>query len=351
MKNPEQISISFCRIRFSDGVLIGAVVALASLVFLFTGTAMAQTGTAGNDSSLSPWFGVWSITDEGSSTGTASNLKNTVEIRPTSDRKGLQITRKSPNQPEVSEVLIPDGTRTPLNSQNCTGWQTFKWVPGAGSILGSSEVTCKGSGTLATSTLKTFVAPDQMIEVLSVEAVGRTGVAVRHLQYERDLAPAPDSQAPWSAVEGRIALSAPWTVDAIIQLSKSADTPALQAALMEKKVRLNLTSGSLKQMQAAKLPKEIIDLTVALSFPDQFHIEKNGQVALRPWIATQLHVQHLPLLRRVFSPIIRAHFTTAILLRAITTVFHIPGCFRPDPAGVTTRPFGGITQSICLSEE
>ncbi len=294
MKYLKQLSISFCLVRFSDSVLIGAVAALVSLVFLFTGTAMAQTATTGNGSSLAPWFGVWSIADDQSSTGTASNQKNTIEIRPTTDHRGLEIMRKTPNRPDVSEFVIPDGAKRPLNSQSCTGWQAFKYVSEAGSILGSSEVTCKESGTLETATLQTFVAPDRMIEILSVKTAGRTGVAVRHLQYERDLPSTTDSQASWVGVEERIPLSAPWTLDAIIQLSKSVDTQAMQAALMEKKVRLNLTQESLKQMQAAKLPKEIIDLTVALCFPDQFHIEKNGQVELRPWITSSPSAAPIP---------------------------------------------------------
>jgi hypothetical protein len=277
MRSPELHSIHF---------LTGAIVAFASVAFLFTEITAAQTETPGKDPSLTAWFGVWTITDDHPSAATDSNQRNTVEIRPTSDRKGLNITRKNPSQPDVFDVVIPDGTKKPLNAQNCTGWKTYQWLPAAGSIVGFSETTCKDSGTFATSTLMMFVDNDQMVEVLSVKSAGRAGVAVRHLRYEQYLAPVPDSQPPWVAVEQRISLAAPWTFEAIIQLSKSVEAAMLEAAMIEKKVRLNLTAGSLKQMQAAKVPKEIIDLTVALTFPDQFHIEKNGQVVLRPWIVS-----------------------------------------------------------------
>jgi len=86
-----------------------------------------------------------------------------------------------------------------------------------------------------------------------------------------------------TAAAARTAASAPWSLNTIIQLSGMIDTPILQAALMEKNARLSLTTKSLKQLAAAKVPKEIIDLLVAIAYPDKFDIQTNGQVALRPW--------------------------------------------------------------------
>lgn len=281
MNNPKQLSIACA--GFSPRLLLGAILASTSLVFLFAGFTMAQTKSG--DSPLLPWIGVWSITDSGSATADPTQ-NSTVEIRPTSDQKGLEISRNTPRQPDVLETLIPDGTRRPLVAQNCTGWQTARWIPEAGLILESSETTCKETGLLATSTLKMIFATDQMAEILSVKAAGQSHVAVRHLTFERDLTPAPDLSPAWVATSARIAISAPWSLDTIIQLSKSIDTPLLEAAMIERNVRPGLNSQSLKQMQAAKTPKEIIDLTVALAYPDQFHIEKNGQVVLRPWLVS-----------------------------------------------------------------
>jgi uncharacterized membrane protein YgcG len=279
MKNPKQLSIACA--GFCSRLLPGALLASTSLVFLLAGSAVAQTKSG--DSPLLPWIGVWSITGSGSAT-TDATQKSTVEIRPTSDFKGLDITRHSPKQPDVSEILIPDGTRRPLITQNCTGWRTARLIPEAGLILESSEMACKDTGSFATSSVKMMLATDQMAEILSVKAAGQPRVAVRHLTFEHELAPAPDLPPAWVGTSARTAISAPWSLDTIILLSKSIETPLLEAAMMEKKVRPRLNSQSLRQLQAAKTPKEIIDLTVALAYPDQFHVEKNGQVILRPWL-------------------------------------------------------------------
>jgi hypothetical protein len=281
MKNPKQLSMNSCCAGHSSRRVLSAALSFISVVFLFAGLTMAQTNSS--DSPLLPWIGVWTITNSQSAkAGTAQN--STVEIRPTADRKGLEISRKTPNQPDVSETLIPDGTRRPINAQNCTGWHTARWIPEAGLIHESSEMTCKDTGSLTTSALKMILATDQMAEALLIKAAGQPRVAVRRLTYDHDLPPVPDLPPAWVATSARTALSASWTLDKIIQLSKEVDAPLLEAAMIEKKVKPSLDSQSLKQMQAAKLPKELIDLTVALAYPTQFHIEKNGQVELRPWL-------------------------------------------------------------------
>ena len=88
MNNPKQLSIACA--GFSPRLLLGAILASTSLVFLFAGFTMAQTKSG--DSPLLPWIGVWSITDSGSATADPTQ-KSTVEIRPTSDQKGLEISR------------------------------------------------------------------------------------------------------------------------------------------------------------------------------------------------------------------------------------------------------------------
>jgi len=279
MKNPEQISMA--RAGFPSSLLVGTFLATVSLVLVFTAPTLAQTNSS--DSPLLPWTGVWALTDSGSATSDPAQ-RSTVEIGPTSDSKGLEITRHSPNQPDVSEVLIPDGARRSISTQNCTGWQSATWIAEAGLILQSSEVSCKDTGSFATSSVKMMVDPDQMAEILSVKAVGQHRVAVRRLTFEHNLASAADLPPAWIGTSARTALSAPWSLGTIIQLSKSIDTQLLEAAMIEKKLRPSLNSQSLRLLKAANTPKEIIDLTVALAYPDQFHIEKNGQVVLRPWL-------------------------------------------------------------------
>ena len=257
------------------------------LLWVLPGFAEARTGDADVASPLAPWAGVWTIMEDSPSLpAMEANQAAVVEIRLTPDGMGLDISRKSPNQPDVREVLIPDGNKRPVEEQNCSGWRSAHLIAEAGLIVESSEMNCKDAASVATSSLRMILAADRIADILALKAGGQTRLAVRRLSFEHDLLSAPDSQTGWKAVAARTELSTPWSIGTIIRLSKIVDIQLLQAALLEKKARLNLTPGSLKEMKAAGLPNGIIDLLVALAYPDQFHIENNGQVELRPWIVS-----------------------------------------------------------------
>jgi len=207
--------------------------------------------------------------------------KVTIEIRATPDGKSLEISRKSAQQPDITEVLTLDGSKKQVDSKNCSGWQSARLIQEAGAIATSSEIACKESGSFATSDLKMILAADQMVDILAIKAGEQTRLAVRRMVFERDLV-SQESRPSLATTAARTALSAPWNLETIIKLSGTVDSSVLEAALIEKHTYLKLTSKSLKQMKEASVPKSIIDLLVALSLPDKFQIRKNGQVELKP---------------------------------------------------------------------
>jgi len=258
---------------------------LAFSMLLFSGFASAQTNEVADKSSLGSWTGVWAFLDDvATKYSTDPNTKSTVEIRLTSDNKGLEISRTVPNQANVTEVLIPDGTKRPITASNCSGWQSAKLIPDAGMIVSSSEMNCKDAGLLATTNVKMILAADKMVDILALKANGQTRLATRHLMFDHEVTSGASAKPAYATVIDRMALAAPWNMSMVVQLSKTMGTEILEASLMEKKVRLNLNSEALKELKNAKTPQRIIDLVVALAYPDKFHIEKNGTVELRPWI-------------------------------------------------------------------
>jgi hypothetical protein len=269
---------------------------LAFSMFFFIGFAAAQTNTAAAKSSLRPWTGVWTFVDDATSKiSTSPGTKSTVEIRLTPDNKGLEISRKVPNQPDVKDLLIPDGSRRPMTASNCSGWQSAKLIPEAGLIISSSEMNCKDKGFLATTNVKMILAADKMVDILALNAAGQTRLAARRLMLENDLASEVNSEPGYITVMDRMALAEPWNINTVIHLSKTMETQMLEAALLEKKARLDLTTESLRELKYAKTPKEIIDLLVALAYPDKFHIEKNGTVELRPWLDSSSSTAVVPM--------------------------------------------------------
>jgi hypothetical protein len=261
--------------------LLFVILAMGFSAVLFPESVKAQSNDGAQvNSVLMPWIGVWTIIEDRSADRANNLTRATVEIRPTTDGKGLEISRKMPQPPDIKEVLIPDGTKRPVDATDCSGWQTYRWD--AGLILGSSEMTCKESGAFATSSLKMILESDQMVDILAIKAAGQKRLAVRRLAFDRDLVSPGGPRLTVTAAAARMAVSGPWSINRILELSKTVDTAILEAALIEKNVQLKLTSKSLKQLKDTGISTEVIDLLVALAFPDQFDIRRNGQVSLRP---------------------------------------------------------------------
>jgi hypothetical protein len=282
MKNINQLSEDGGCVRNALSALL-----LVTLFLLLPGFSQSQTKKADGISSLTPWIGVWTFNDDASSTVINDpSQKTTVEIKPMSDGKGLEITRKVVSQPDVKEWLVPDGSKRSVNASNCTGWQTDKMMPEAGIIFSSSEMSCKDAGAFSTSNVKMIVAADRMVDILSLKSGGQTRLATRRLVLERDWATAGSSEPAYANTVERMAASSPWNKDMVVQLSKQIEIHLFEAALIEKKVKLELNAGVLKDLKKANISGELIDLLVALAYPDKFHIEKNGKVELKPWIVS-----------------------------------------------------------------
>jgi hypothetical protein len=235
-------------------------------------------------SSPDPWIGEWLLTDDQphSAGRIAVSSQATVEIRPTINGNGIEITRKAPQQPDVKETLILDGTTQSLNEKDCSGWQISKWIPEARVIIGSSEINCKDSGSFRISSLKMILPYDQMVDILGIITGDQTRVAMRRLMFNRELPAAAEVRSQSAGTAARKAASAPWDLASILQLAGTVDEKVLQAALIEKNVRLDLDVNSLKQMKASKLSTKSIDLLLALAYPQSFHVKTNGEVTLQP---------------------------------------------------------------------
>jgi hypothetical protein len=257
-----------------------ALAALSLVVLLFpTVSGLAQTGSVDAKAPIKAWTGIWSFSDE------IAYPKTTVEILPMPDGKGLQISRRAADQPEVKEVLIPDGSRQTVDKSNCTGWQSTNYIPEAGMIISSSEMNCKDTGAFTTVDAKLILNADQMVDILQLKAAGETRIAARRLTLQRDLPPSNNAEPVNAGVIARMNASQAWNLDTVIQLSKTVDAQVIEAALVEKRVVLDLNSKALKQLKNSKMPDGIIDLLVALAHPEKFLITQNGKAAFKPNVA------------------------------------------------------------------
>ena len=232
------------------------------------------------DSRWGRWAGCWDLVVENSREG-APSLTATREPRtPTSDtgrpqvcveplpNGGATFSTKVGTQTPIVQTVVPDGTDRPVTEDGCTGTQRAEWSSDGLRLFARAELTCKGDqGTRRVSGLALLGPNGRWTDVQSVDISGRESFVVR--QYRR---------APGNIAATPTVAATALTLDDITEASKKVSPRALEAALVETRASFDLTSKRLLDLNAGGVPASVIDLIVALSYPDRFVIERTASV-------------------------------------------------------------------------
>jgi hypothetical protein len=260
-------------------------------LLLLAGPAHAQD-TA--DPRWSRWTGCWELVTENSREGAPrpeaagrtprsqprdpARPQVCVESLPTG---GATFTTKVGTQTPIVQTVVADGTDRPITEDGCTGTQRAEWSADGLRLYARAELTCKGdTGTRRVSGLALIGPNGQWTDVQSVDIGGRESFRVRQYRRADEARPAPG-----------IAATA-LTLDDVKEASAKVSPRALEAALVETRASFTLSSQRLLDLQAAGVPASVVDLMVALSYPDRFVIERSAAVD------------------RAYTPIIDDPFTT-----------------------------------------
>jgi hypothetical protein len=225
------------------------------------------------------WIGCWELVTENAREGapdpaTAARAPRSqprdparpqvcVEAAPTG---GATFTTKVGTQTPIVQTVIADGTDRPITEDNCTGTQRAEWSADGLRLYARAELTCKGDqGTRRVSGLAMLGPNGRWTDVQTVDIGGRESFRVR--QYRR---------ADTRVVPGVAATAL--TLDDVKEASAKVSPRTLEAALVETRASFNLSGKRLIELQDAGVPASVVDLMVALSYPDRFVVERQAPV-------------------------------------------------------------------------
>ena len=247
-------------------------------LLLFAAPVLAQNTT---DPRWNRWIGCWELVTENSREGAptpdaASRAPRSQPRDPSrpqvcveaSPDGGATFSTKVGTQTPIVQTIVADGKDRPIAEDGCTGTQRSEWSADGLRVYARAELTCKGDqGTRHVSGLAMLGPGGRWTDVQSVEIAGRESFRVR--QYRRA-----DAAAAAVPTVGATAL----TLDDVKEASAKVSPRALEAALVETRASFNLTSKRLLDLQTAGVPATVVDLMVALSYPDRFVIERTASV-------------------------------------------------------------------------
>lgn len=250
------------RIRYIGAVLTLAVVAGARVP--------AQT-TRDPDPRWNAWLGCWQLVEERvraewdpepSEPEFVPAKGAVVCVTPADQPNAVRLTTRVESQSTLEDTIVADGASYPLREPGCEGTQRTEWSSNGLRLFGRAELTC-GAVHRRVSGMAMIDAARLWTDVQVVEEGGRETIRVR--RYRRS----PDQ----GQVSGR---AATLTIEEVTEIARKLPVSALEAVLLETSASFPLNSKRLVELDEAQVPDRIIDLMVALSFPNRFVIERRA---------------------------------------------------------------------------
>lgn len=266
--------------------IMSRVLAVSLVVMGTAQVALAQSTPPSPDGRWDPWLGCWQLAeesmDDGSSTiarllglqapRTTANAGAVVCVTPAMPA-GVTMTTRINGRSVLTETIVADGTAQPLTEPDCRGWQRAEWSALGARLYAAAEITCGDQPTRKVSGMALMIAGPTWIDIQMIEGADHRSLRVRRYRRAAD-----QTHAGVAQPRARAARAAPLgtrlSIADVKEASSKVAPETLQAAVLELKAGFNLTSERLLDLGKAGVPRGVIDLMVALSFPDRFIVER-----------------------------------------------------------------------------
>lgn len=256
-------------------LLVGPLLAL--LVASEGAGQSAPSATA--ETRWEPWIGCWELVDE--SVRGRSELAAETRVDPSAAARprrnvagtrvcvsragaGVTLTTLVGSQAVLEDSIIADGRSWPMVDAECRGNKRSDWSADGTRVYTAAEIACVDQAARKVSSVTMMTSGPRWIDVQVIDIGGRKSVRIRRYEPADGKPPARTATAVTSSA---------WTVADVKEASARLMPETVQAALVELEARFDLKGRQLIELDDAGVPDSVIDLMVALSYPDKFIVE------------------------------------------------------------------------------
>lgn len=248
-----------------------------------------------SDNPWLPWLGCWTLVEDdvreplfGAEELSESEImppRGLVCMEP--EDGGVRVMTFSDDELFLEEMLYADGKRQPSSAGQCVGWQEVGWSAEADRLFTRSELTCEEGHERVVTGVSLFTDRRTWVEIQTIgSGVSRT-VVVRHYRPAREEETLSKSglspEILSSASQARAEIANVMSIDDVIEAKSQVAPATLEALLMEHEDGFDLDSEALIRLDDAGMPPSLIDVMVALSYPDQFLVERDSTPTSFTW--------------------------------------------------------------------
>jgi len=253
------------------GIRTSVAGGLVASALILVGTLPSLASAQDMDSRWLPWLGCW----EASEGGTEIPM---LCVSPLPNRQGVELTTWSEGQKISTEAIYTDGEVRDASREGCQGMEEAWFSEGGSRVYLKSQYICEGGVQRGATGLIAFANPMEWMDIKVVEVAGNQVPMVLRYRLARasrvEAAGMTDVVAPIAMAvrAGRIAASAPLTSWDLIEATGQVNSQAVEALIVERGDAFDVSSDMLIQLADANVSPEVIDLAVAISYPEKFAI-------------------------------------------------------------------------------
>jgi hypothetical protein len=238
------------------------------LAALLLGIAPSASGQD-VDARWAPFVGCWALVDGGATSCVAPSTAGAVTLTTLVDGK-----------PVFEQTIVADGQPHALTETGCTGTQRSEWSRDGRKLFARAELTCATQPRRTVSGLALMTGDNSWLDVQAIEIAGGTSIRVR--KYRRAAGNAPRPVASIAPYVG----AGTFTIEDVKEASTRVSPAVLEAVLAETGARFALRARDLVALDDAGVPGSVIDLMVAVSYPEKFQVERRPAARVDTYAAS-----------------------------------------------------------------
>ena len=271
------------------GVAVSASVVSAQDLSAPTGEPVEEL-----DSRWLPWLGCWQLWEEQfdpttfglSENDEATDLVGRTFVCVTGVDAGrrVELTAVADGRVLVERTLVADGTRREVRDEECAGWEQSDWAFDGQRLFTRAELRCGEEPIRTVRGISLLTSPSTWVDIQIVEADTREHIEIRRYTpvsaEQRDTLLGPVSALavePADIRQARRESAVPLNLADVIEASQETAPRVVEALLVETEPRLVLDSAALIALDDAGIDGTVIDLLVALSYPERFVVERRDR--------------------------------------------------------------------------
>ena len=254
---------------------------LATLTVALVGLTPPSVLAQGAADRWLPWYGCWQSVGTVSVPGLLEPIvRDGASLCVVPSDAGVHVMSVVNGTVSTDDTIVADGVDRPIGTTSCTGVRRAEWSQDGHMLFMASVAACTGRSQTV-SRLLTLTNGPIWIDLQVVRQSG-TGDLVQARRYARVSVPASveDHLPPELVARATLAAQStgrvPLAVAHVIEASGRTTPVGVEALILETTARFSLNTRDLIALQKGRVAERVIDLMVAVSYPQHFSVNQRA---------------------------------------------------------------------------